>query len=153
MSEEPGTDPQHPLDSAAGWVARDIAAYVATDGKEGSDHHGAPLLLLTTRGSKSGQWRRTALIYGESEGRYVIVASKGGAPRHPSWYFNLVADPGVWVQVGARTFPATAKTADAEEKRRLWPMMVGIWPDYANYAKMTDREIPVVILEPVPTGA
>jgi deazaflavin-dependent oxidoreductase (nitroreductase family) len=149
MSEQPGSDPRHPLDSPTGWVARNIAQYVATDGREGSSQRGAPLLLLTTQGRKSGKWRRTALIFGESGGNYIIVASKGGAPEHPAWYLNLVAQPEVRVQVYDRIFTARARTATAQEKPRLWSLMASIWPDYNQYIKKTTREIPVVILEPV----
>ncbi|MEO6826787.1 MAG: nitroreductase/quinone reductase family protein, partial [Microbacteriaceae bacterium] len=79
MSENPGSDPLHPIDSPTGWVAKNIEQYLETDGKEGSQLKGAPLLLLTTKGGKSGKWRRTALIFGESNGSYIVVASKGGA--------------------------------------------------------------------------
>lgn len=149
MTEQPGSDPLHPIDSPTGWVAKNIAQYVATDGREGSVQRGAPLLLLTTQGRKSGKWRRTALIFGEREGNYVIVASKGGAPAHPGWYLNLVAHPEVRVQVYDRVFAATASTASAQQKPGLWSLMASIWPDYNEYIKKTTRDIPVVILEPV----
>jgi F420H(2)-dependent quinone reductase len=149
MSEQPGSDPRHPIDSPTGWVASNIARYVATDGREGSTQRGAPLLLLTTQGRKSGKWRRTALIFGEHAGNYVIVASKGGAPVHPAWYLNLVAHPEVLVQVYDRIVAATARTATAQEKPELWSLMASIWPDYNEYVKKTTRDIPVVILEPV----
>jgi F420H(2)-dependent quinone reductase len=149
MSEQPGSDPRHPIDSPTGWVAKNIARYVATDGREGSTQRGAPLLLLTTQGRKSGKWRRTALIFGEHGGNYVIVASKGGAPAHPAWYLNLVAHPEVRVQVYDRIVAATARTATAQEKPELWSLMASIWPDYNEYVKKTTRDIPVVILEPV----
>jgi deazaflavin-dependent oxidoreductase (nitroreductase family) len=149
MSTPPGTDPSDPIDSPTGWVASTIARYVATDGREGSTQRGAPLLLLTTQGRKSGKWRRTALIFGESGGNYVIVASKGGAPAHPAWYLNLVAHPEVRVQVYDRIFTARARTASAQEKPELWSLMASIWPDYDQYVTKTTREIPVVVLEPV----
>jgi deazaflavin-dependent oxidoreductase (nitroreductase family) len=107
-----------------------------------------PTLLLTTRGRKSGKLRRTALIYGkDGEERYLLVASKGGALEHPSWYLNLAAHPEVEVQVGADKFAARARTADAQEKPRLWQVMASIWPDYDGYQKNTSRDIPVVIVE------
>ena len=115
MSEQPGSDPRDPIDSPTGWVARNIAKYVATDGREGSTQRGAPLLLLTTQGRKSGKWRRTALIFGEHGGNYVIVASKGGAPAHPAWYLNLVAHSEVRVQVYDRIF--AAKRAPQRRRR------------------------------------
>jgi deazaflavin-dependent oxidoreductase (nitroreductase family) len=135
-------------DSPTGWVAEHVDRYVETDGREGHEWRGVPTLLLTTRGRKSGKLRRTALIYGEDgEGRYLLVASKGGAPEHPSWYLNLAAHPEVEVQVGADKFAARARTADAQEKPRLWQLMTSIWPDYDGYQKKTGRDIPVVIVE------
>ena len=149
MITTPGTDPLHPIDNAQGWVARNIHDYLATDGRRGGSMGNAPLLLLTTQGAKSGLWRRTMLIYGEDDGRLVIVASLGGAPKHPSWYLNLTAHPEVHLQVYDRKFTATARTASAEEKPDLWQRMVKIWPDYANYQVRTEREIPVIVLEPI----
>ena len=135
-------------DSPTGWVAEHVDRYVETDGREGHEWRGVPTLLLTTRGRKSGKLRRTALIYGEDgEERYLLVASKGGAPEHPSWYLNLAAHPEVEVQVGADKFAARARTADAREKPRLWQLMTSIWPDYDGYQKKTGRDIPVVIVE------
>ncbi len=135
-------------DSPTGWVAEHVDRYVETDGREGHEWRGVPTLLLTTRGRKSGKLRRTALIYGkDGEERYLLVASKGGAPEHPSWYLNLVAHPEVEVQVGPDKFVARARTADAREKPRLWQLMTSIWPDYDVYQKKTGRDIPVVIVE------
>ena len=135
-------------DSPTGWVAEHVDRYVETNGREGHEWRGVPTLLLTTRGRKSGKLRRTALIYGkDGEERYLLVASKGGAPEHPSWYLNLAAHPEVEVQVGADKFAARARTADAQEKPRLWQLMTSIWPDYDGYQKKTDRDIPVVIVE------
>lgn len=133
-------------DSPTGWVAKHIKQYVESDGAKGHRFHGAPTLLLTTTGRKSGLLRRTALIYGRDGDDYVIVASLGGSPKHPLWYLNLVDDPKVGVQVEADRFDAVARTATAEEKARLWPRMVEVWPAYADYQKKTSREIPVVIL-------
>jgi len=135
-------------DSPTGWVAKHVHRYVETDGREGHEWRGAPTLLLTTRGRKSGKLRRTALIYGkDGEERYLLVASKGGAPEHPSWYLNLTEHPEVEVQVGADKFAARARTAAAQEKPRLWQVMASIWPDYDGYQKKTGRDIPVVIVE------
>jgi deazaflavin-dependent oxidoreductase (nitroreductase family) len=136
-----------PLDSALDWVAEHTRTYVETGGEEGHLWRGVPCLVLTTLGRKSGQLRRNALIYGTDGDAYVIVASKGGADDHPLWYLNLVEEPSVTVQVGADVFTATARTADAERKARLWPMMAGIWPAYEEYAAKTERDIPVVVLE------
>jgi deazaflavin-dependent oxidoreductase (nitroreductase family) len=141
--------PTHVIDSPSPWVARQIAEYVATHGARPVFHHHAPLLLLTYKGRKSGQWRRNCLIYGEDAGRYVLVASRGGAPTHPGWYLNLVANPLAWIQVGAEYFPVTARTATAAEKPALWDAMVEIYPEYDDYKAKTSRDIPVVILERV----
>ncbi len=135
-------------DSPTGWVAQHIRRYVETDGRSGHQWRGVPTLLLTTRGRKSGLRRRTALIYGKDGDHYVVVASRGGHSKHPAWYLNLVADPLVEVQVGAEKFSARVHTATVEEKARLWPMMVSIWPAYNDYQAKTDREIPVVVLVP-----
>lgn len=135
------------IDSPRGWVADHIREYVESDGAKGHEWRGVKTLLLTIRGRKSGQLRRTALIYGRNGENYLIVASHGGADKHPLWYQNLVADPNVRVQVGADTFNARAGTASPDEKRRLWPIMTAIWPAYDDYQAKTIRDIPVVILE------
>lgn len=134
-------------DSPTGWVREHIHRYIETEGRSGHEWRGVPTLLLTTRGRKSGKWRRTALIYGKDGEDVVIVASRGGHAHHPAWYLNLVDNPEVEVQVGADKFTAVAHTADAEEKARLWPLMASIWPDYDKYQARTEREIPVVVLE------
>ena len=135
------------FDSPVGWVAQHIRGYVDSDGTTGHHWRGVNTLLLTTRGRKSGKLTRTALIYGRDGDRYIVVASKGGAEKHPEWYLNLVVDPEVEVQVGGEKFTAQARTASAEEKPALWQMMTSVWPDYDRYQERTEREIPVVILE------
>lgn len=126
-----------------------VRRYEETDGEIGHDWEGgAPVLVLTTTGRKTGQQRKFALIYQEVDGAYVIVASKGGADTHPGWYLNLRDHPEVGVQVGAATFTARARTADADERARLWPTMAAVWPSYDEYQRKTDREIPVVVLNP-----
>ncbi|HET6210923.1 MAG TPA: nitroreductase family deazaflavin-dependent oxidoreductase [Jatrophihabitans sp.] len=135
-------------DSPAGWVADHIQNYVATDGEQGHLWHGVPTLLLTTKGRKSGEWRRTALIYGKHGSSYLLVASQGGADSHPAWYLNLTENPEVRVQVGADKFTARARTASEQEKPELWAAMVAIWPAYDEYQAKTQRPIPVVVLEP-----
>jgi deazaflavin-dependent oxidoreductase (nitroreductase family) len=138
------------VDSPEGWVADHIRRYVETDGAEGHEWRpGVFTLLLTTRGRKSGKLRRTALIYGRDGDAYLVVASQGGAPEHPAWYLNLLADPTVQVQVGADVFTARARTATAEEKPRMWRTMTAAWPAYDEYQTKTDREIPVVVLDRV----
>jgi len=138
------------IDSPAGWVADHIRRYVETDGEDGHLWRGAPTLLLTTLGRKSGQWRRTALIYGKDGDNHVVVASRGGAERHPSWYVNLREHPEVRVQVRGDKFRARARTATPEEKARLWPVMTAVWPAYDDYQRKTSRDIPLVVLEQLP---
>jgi deazaflavin-dependent oxidoreductase (nitroreductase family) len=140
---------QQPIDNPTDWVNRHIQDYVESGGTRGHSWKGVPTLLLTTRGRKSGDLRRTALIYGADGDRYLVVASYGGRPHHPAWYHNLIADPDVIVQVGEETFPAKARPATAEERPRMWELMAEIWPDYDNYQRKTEREIPVVVIERV----
>lgn len=136
------------LDSALDWVADHTRKYVETDGAEGHDWQGVPCAVLTTVGRKSGQPRRNALIYAQDGPSYVLVASYGGAAEDPLWYRNLVADPQVHLQVGATHLDGLARTASAEEKARLWPTMTAIWPAYDEYQAKTERDIPVVIIDP-----
>lgn len=109
---------------------------------------GAPVLLLTTTGRKSGAPRTTPLIYVEDGPDIVLVASKGGMSRHPLWYRNLEASPDVEIQIGAEKRRMRARTASAEEKAALWPRLVAVYRDYDDYQARTDRDIPVVILSP-----
>ncbi len=134
-------------DSALEWVSKHTRQYVESDGKIGHMWNGVRCLVLTTTGRTSGDKRRNALIYGVDGDKYVIVGSKGGDKHHPHWFLNLIADPNVRVQVGAEKFDATADVASPEEKQRLWPMMVEIWPDYDKYQEKTFRDIPVIVLE------
>ena len=109
---------------------------------------GSTILLLTTTGRKTGKLTTTPLIYARDGDNYVIVASQGGAPQHPGWYRNLVKTPEVEVQVEGETFFARARTAEGEERERLWAKANEVWPHYAEYQTRTDRVIPVVVLEP-----
>jgi deazaflavin-dependent oxidoreductase (nitroreductase family) len=137
-----------PVDSSRDWVAEHTRRYVESGGEDGHLWNGVPTLVLTTIGRRSGQRRRTALIYGtDGDGRWVVVGSQGGLPTHPLWYLNLVEEPAVEVQVGADRFAGVARTASADERARLWPAMVAIWPAYDEYQAKTSREIPIVILE------
>jgi deazaflavin-dependent oxidoreductase (nitroreductase family) len=125
-----------------------VKRYIETDGEEGHDwRNGAPVLLLTTTGRRSGEQRTTPLIYGRDGDNYLIVASKGGAPDPPAWYLNLSDNPDVQLQVKADRFTARARNATADEKPELWRTMTTIWPAYDEYQSKTDREIPVVVLE------
>jgi deazaflavin-dependent oxidoreductase (nitroreductase family) len=125
-----------------------VKRYEETDGAEGHEwERGTKTLILTTTGRRSGEERKMALIYGQHGDDYLVVASKGGAAQHPSWYLNLVENPEVKVQVLADKFNARARTATAEEKPELWRTMAAEWPPYDEYQQKTEREIPVVVLE------
>lgn len=125
-----------------------VDRYLATDGEEGHDWQDTQTLILTTRGRRSGELRMHPLIYGRHGDAYLVVASKGGARRHPAWYLNLAADPDVEIQVKGNKIRAHARTATPEEKAELWPIMTREWPPYDEYQEKTDRDIPVVIIEP-----
>ena len=130
-------------------IAEQVALYEATDGNEGDTLEGKPVVILTTRGRKSGDVRKTPLMRVEYDGRYVVVASMGGAPHHPVWYLNLLADPHVTLQDGVEVSDLRARTALPEERALWWPRAVAAWPPYEEYQRNTEREIPVVILEPL----
>jgi deazaflavin-dependent oxidoreductase (nitroreductase family) len=138
---------EHATDSPIGWVNRHIQQYVETDGAKGHHYQGYDSLLLTTRGRRSGDLRRTALFYGKDGDRYLLVASNGGSPTHPAWYLNLAAHPEVELQVGADRFAAMASTASGDERARLFELMASIFLPYNEYQAKAGREIPVVVLE------
>lgn len=127
-----------------------VRQYRATDGEVGYEWNGATCLLLTTTGRKSGEARTLPLIFSHYEDAFVVVASHGGAPTHPSWYLNLVRNPTVEVQVKGDRFTATARTAEGDERTKLWKLSTVTWPNYDEYTKRTDRVIPVVVLDGVP---
>ena len=129
------------------WVLDHLRRYQRSDGEDGHLWRGCPTLLLTTTGRRSGREVTTPLIYGEHDGRYLVVASRGGAPTHPRWYLNLSANPAVRVQIRADRFGASARTAAPDEKAALWELMAAIYPPYDDYQARTEREIPVVVLE------
>jgi deazaflavin-dependent oxidoreductase (nitroreductase family) len=136
-------------DSPVGWVADHVRRYVDSAGDKGHEWRpGVPTLLLTTVARRSGLRRRTALIYGEAAGAHVAVASRGGAPQHPAWFLNLRDNPDVEIQVRDATMSATARVAEGAERERLWRDMAGIWPAYDGRQQRTDRQIPVVVLDP-----
>ncbi len=120
----------------------------ATDGRIGGRLVGSPVLLLVTTGRKTGLRRTTPLLYLQDGDRYVIVASNGGAAKHPVWWLNLQADPEASVEVGGRKVHVRATEAQGGEKARLWEELVRMYPSYEDYQKRTDREIPVALLEP-----
>lgn len=107
-----------------------------------------PSLMLTTAGRKSGEKYMFPLYYGDYGNSYVIIASKGGAPEHPGWYKNLLANPEAEVMVGTKRLKVKARTASGEERAKLWQVALKFWPPYADYQKKTEREIPVVVLDP-----
>ena len=125
-----------------------VRRYQETDGEVGHIWNGVPILLLTTTGRRSGQPRTTPLIYARDGEDYLVVASMGGAPRHPHWYRNLLVDPSASIQVRADCVDVAARTADEDEKARLWAIVAGQWPNYDTYQSRTDRVIPVVVLTP-----
>jgi len=141
-----------------GWVKKHAEQYLASGGTEGHMYTisppgypemTVPALLLITTGRKSGEKFIFPLFYGETGNGYVIVASKGGAPEHPVWYLNLLANPEVEVQVGTKKLKAKARTVTGPERAALWEQALKFWPPYADYQKKTEREIPVVVLDPV----
>jgi deazaflavin-dependent oxidoreductase (nitroreductase family) len=139
------------------WIRDHVKRYIDSDGADGHMWDASlgggtglvPTLLLTTKGRKSGRPLLLPLIYGEHDGSYVVIASKGGFPSHPAWYLNLTAEPEVDVQVAEKKFRARARTAGADERQAIWDMMVGIYAPYTEYQSRTDREIPVVVVDPI----
>nr|BCB17051.1 hypothetical protein [Streptomyces nobilis] len=132
--------------SPTGWVAQQARLYEESGGTKGTTVQGAPCLLLDYKGRRTGQWRRTVLIYGRDGDDYLIVASNGGADEHPLWYRNLRDEPDVRLRVGTERFDARAETLSAAEKERVWPRLVDLFPPYADYRRKTSRDIPVVRL-------
>ena len=129
-------------------VAADhVERYLATDGADGYDFHGAVCVILTTKGRRTGAIRRSPIVRVRDGDRYLAVASMGGAPKHPLWYLNLLANPEVTIQDKGEVHFLTARTATPAEKEGLWPVAVAEWPDYENYQKRTERDIPLVICE------
>jgi deazaflavin-dependent oxidoreductase (nitroreductase family) len=124
-----------------------VQAYRESKGERGYIWNGAPILLLTTKGRASGKERVNPLIFVQDGDKVAVVASKGGAPEHPAWYLNLEAEPRVQVQIKGDVFDALARTAQGEERERLWSKAVKTWPQYADYQAITEREIPIVVLE------
>jgi deazaflavin-dependent oxidoreductase (nitroreductase family) len=126
--------------------AEHVRVYRETAGRRGYHWRGTTILLLTSTGHSSGELRTTPLIHRTDGDRWVIVASKGGAPEHPAWYQNLRANPRASIQVMGEEIPVIASTAAGEERTRLWALLAEVWPAYDDYQRKTDREIPVVVL-------
>ncbi|MFJ9722195.1 nitroreductase family deazaflavin-dependent oxidoreductase [Streptomyces sp. NPDC101209] len=135
------------------WVREQVELYESSGGTKGTTLRdtGLPVVVLTTRGAKTGKIRKSPLMRVEHEGRYAVVASQGGAPKHPVWYHNLKADPRVELQDGPARRDMTAREVTGEEKAEWWRRAVEAFPPYADYQKRTDRQIPVFVLEPADT--
>lgn len=126
-----------------------VRVYRETNGETGYIWNGAPILLLTTTGRRSGQLRTIPIIFTQYGDSRVIIASKGGSPTHPAWYLNILEHPEVQVQVKGDAYDAVARTAPSPERDRIWAEAIKTWPSYDDYQARTSREIPVVVLEPV----
>jgi deazaflavin-dependent oxidoreductase (nitroreductase family) len=129
--------------------ARDqVEEYESSGGTRGTTLMGKPVVVLTTKGAKSGKIRKTPLMRVEDGGEYAVVASLGGAPKHPVWYYNVKSNPEVELQDGPEKQDMVAREVTGDEKARWWEIAVAAFPDYANYQKKTEREIPVFVLSP-----
>lgn len=135
--------------SPSDWAREQVELYESSGGTQGTTMRGMPVVVMTTVGAKSGKLRKTPVMRVEHEGRYAAVASLGGAPKHPVWYHNLVANPQLELQDGPVKQDMVAREVTGEEKATWWARAVEAYPDYADYQKKTDREIPVFVLEPV----
>ena len=134
--------------SPSGWVRNQVETIEATGTTDSVDIMGHPVVLLTMRGARSGAIRKVPLMRVEHEGTYVAVASKGGHPDHPEWYFNLKAHPDIELQDGTQTMAVRARELSVDERTDWWPRCVAAFPPYAEYQQKTDRLIPVFALEP-----
>ena len=134
--------------STSDWARKQAELYEASGGTKGADLRGMPVIVLTSVGAKSGLLRKTALMRVEHDGVYAVVASLGGAPKHPVWYFNITKQPHVELQDGAVKRDYIAREVTGDEKAVWWERAVAAYPPYADYQKKTDREIPVFVLEP-----
>jgi F420H(2)-dependent quinone reductase len=130
------------------WSRKQVAEFEASNGAKGNTLRGLPVIVVTTVGAKSGKLRKIPLMRVESEGRYALVASLGGAPRHPVWYHNVKANPHVELQDGAVKQDMIAREVTGEEKAKWWDIAVRAYPDYADYQERTERQIPVFVAEP-----
>ena len=135
--------------SSSDWSREQAETYMASGGSQGTELQGKPVILLTTVGAKTGKLRQTPLMRVEHDGKYAIVASLGGAPKNPVWYYNVKTNPRVELQDGTVTGDYDAREVFGDEKAAWWERAVEAWPDYANYQTKTDRQIPVFVLTPV----
>jgi deazaflavin-dependent oxidoreductase (nitroreductase family) len=134
------------LPSTSDWAREQVEAFEASNGSEANTLRGVPIVVITSKGARSDGLRKNPVMRVEHDGEYAAVASKGGAPEHPTWYSNLVAHPEVELQDGAEKHDYVARVVEGEERRRWWERAVAVWPDYADYQRKTDREIPVFVL-------
>lgn len=132
------------------FVAEQVERYEATGGREGGEMEGVPVVILTTVGRKTGKLRKSPIMRVREGDRYVVIASMGGAPTHPAWYFNFLANPEVTLQDGDVVRRYRGRVAEGEERAEWWATAAAVWPDYAVYPTRTDREIPLIILDPLP---
>jgi F420H(2)-dependent quinone reductase len=139
--------------SPSQWVRDQVGLYESSGGTEGTTLHGRPVIIVTSLGARSGKIRKTPLMRVEHEGRYLLVASQGGAPKHPTWYFNLRHHPVIELQDGPVKQEMTVREITGDEKAVWWERAVAAFPNYADYQRKTDREIPVFLAEPVPGEA
>lgn len=130
------------------WVRKQVDAYESSGGTRGVTLQGVPTVVMTMRGRRSGKVRKAPVMRVEHDGTYAAVASKGGAPTHPGWYLNLLADPDITLQDGPHLHELHAREVDGDERDAWWARAVAVWPAYADYQERTDRRIPVVLLEP-----
>jgi len=135
--------------STSDWARKQAELIEGSDGTEGTEMRGMPVVLLTSVGAKSGKLRKNPLMRVEHDGEYAVVASLGGAPKNPVWYHNVVANPHVELQDGPAMGDYTARELTGEEKAEWWERAVKAFPDYEGYQKKTDREIPVFVLTPI----
>jgi F420H(2)-dependent quinone reductase len=134
--------------SPTDWSREQVEKFESSGGAEGNTMKGKPIIVLTTVGAKSGKLRKTPLMRVEHGGEYAVVASLGGAPKNPVWYYNIKSDPHVELQDGAELKDYTAREVFGDEKSAWWERAVAAWPDYAEYQKKTDRQIPLFVLTP-----
>ncbi len=135
--------------STSDWARENAELYMSSGGTEGTELKGKPVILLTTIGAKTGKVRKTPLMRVEHDGEYAVVASLGGAPKNPVWFYNIKKNPRVELQDGTRSGDYEAREIFGEEKATWWARAVEVWPDYADYQAKTEREIPVFVLTPI----
>jgi deazaflavin-dependent oxidoreductase (nitroreductase family) len=136
--------------SAWSWVAKQVDLYESSGGTKGLTIQGAPCVVMTMRGRRTGKVRKAAVMRVQHEGTYAALASKGGADHHPGWYLNLLSEPDLTVQDGPDVHELRARDVTGEERATWWARAVEVWPFYDDYQRRTDRAIPVVVLEPRP---